>query len=84
MLQGLRVIELATVIAGPTCAALLCDMGAEVIKVEVPEGDSFRYLGVNPDTKVSGITHEKWGIGFEQANRGKKSIVLQLKKYELF
>jgi crotonobetainyl-CoA:carnitine CoA-transferase CaiB-like acyl-CoA transferase len=79
MLQGVRVIELATVIAAPTCAALLCDMGAEVIKIEVPEGDSFRYLGVNPKTKVNGITHEKWGIGFEQANRGKKSVVLQLK-----
>jgi len=78
MLAGVRVVELATVIAGPTCAALLGDMGADVIKVETPEGDPWRKtIGVNPKTGVD-IRGAKFSSGFENANRGKKSIVIDL------
>lgn len=46
-LVGTRVLELCSTIAGPACARLLADFGAEVIKVEPPEGDSVRRLGVS-------------------------------------
>ena len=51
-LVGYRVLELCSTIAGPACARLLADFGAEVIKVEPPEGDSVRNLGYH-DGKVS-------------------------------
>jgi crotonobetainyl-CoA:carnitine CoA-transferase CaiB-like acyl-CoA transferase len=75
ILDGLKVVELATVIAGPTTCALLADMGADVIKVEPPSGDSFRSMGVNPKTKQTsyGSSH---GSGFEHCNRGKRPVVL--------
>ena len=41
-LEGIRVLEVASWLAAPSCAALLTDMGAEVIKVEPPGGDSYR------------------------------------------
>ena len=41
-LKGIRVVELAQIMAGPTCGMLLADMGADVIKVEPPEGDLLR------------------------------------------
>lgn len=75
ILDGVRVVELATVIAGPTTAALLRDMGASVVKVEPPEGDSYRYMGVNPARKRTRYG-ELWGSGFEHCNRGKQSVVL--------
>ncbi|MES2682146.1 MAG: CaiB/BaiF CoA-transferase family protein [Pseudomonadota bacterium] len=48
-LVGTRVLELCSTIAGPACARLLADFGAEVIKVEPPEGDSVRRLGVSDE-----------------------------------
>uniref|UniRef100_UPI0025E27193 CoA transferase n=1 Tax=uncultured Pseudacidovorax sp. TaxID=679313 RepID=UPI0025E27193 len=44
-LQGLKVIEIASTIAGPACARLLGDFGADVIKIEPPEGDPVRQMG---------------------------------------
>ena len=44
-LKGLRVIELGSTVAGPFCARLMADFGADVIKVEQPEGDAVRSMG---------------------------------------
>ena len=46
-LAGVKVVELATFVAGPVSARLLADLGAEVIKVERPEGDAWRATGVS-------------------------------------
>jgi crotonobetainyl-CoA:carnitine CoA-transferase CaiB-like acyl-CoA transferase len=50
-------------------------MGATVIKVEPPAGDSFRFMGVNPKSQQTSYG-AKWGSGFEHCNRGKQSVVL--------
>jgi crotonobetainyl-CoA:carnitine CoA-transferase CaiB-like acyl-CoA transferase len=72
-LADLRVIDLATVLAGPGCARYLADFGADVIKVERPDGgDTLRSLGWrDPDDDVTLF----WKLG----GRGKRSIVLDLK-----
>ena len=69
-LEGLRVLELGQVMAGPFCALQLCDMGADVIKVEPPEGDPTRKMGTRAGTDST---------GFAALNRGKRGIVLDLK-----
>jgi formyl-CoA transferase len=68
MLAGLRVLDLGTMITGPLAAMILGDMGAEVIKVEPPEGDPFRSFA--PDG---------YGPHFLAYNRGKRSVVLDLR-----
>lgn len=72
MLNGLRVVELASYIAGPGACALLADWGAEVIKVEAPGGDPFRqfFASIGRDDAENRV--------FENDNRGKRSIVLDL------
>jgi CoA:oxalate CoA-transferase len=72
-LAGIRVIELANLIAGPLCATLLADMGADVIKVEPPGGDMARALPP--------IEHGA-SASFAALNRNKKSLVLDLKRPE--
>jgi formyl-CoA transferase len=69
-LEGIRVLDVTQVMAGPFCAMQLCDMGADVIKVEPPEGDSTRYMAGASGTDSP---------GFNAVNRGKRGIVLDLK-----
>jgi formyl-CoA transferase len=69
-LEGLRVLDVTQVMAGPFCAMQLCDMGADVIKVEPPEGDSTR--------RMSGARGSD-SPSFNAVNRGKRGIVLNLK-----
>ncbi len=70
-LEGLRVLDLSTVLLGPLAAQNLGDMGADVIKIESPAGDAIRDVGPQP-TKGCGAL-------FAGANRNKRSLVLDLK-----
>jgi crotonobetainyl-CoA:carnitine CoA-transferase CaiB-like acyl-CoA transferase len=70
-LAGLRVIELARVLAGPTAGQTLADLGADVIKVESPEGDETRRWGP-PFIDTEG---EQSAAYFHSCNRGKRSII---------
>ena len=68
-LQGVRVIDVATMLAAPFCAALLGDFGAEVIKVEMPgSGDPFRRFGTMTEAGAS--------LNWLNDGRNKKSITL--------
>jgi crotonobetainyl-CoA:carnitine CoA-transferase CaiB-like acyl-CoA transferase len=69
----LRVVDFTTTIAGPHCTRLLADIGAEVIKLEAPEGDMMRS---RPPLRDGASSY------FGQLNTGKKSIVLDLKRPE--
>jgi len=77
-LKGLKVIELARILAGPWAGQTLADLGAEVTKIESPQGDDTR--GWGPPF----ITHdgETSAAYFHACNRGKKSIVVDLKNAE--
>jgi CoA:oxalate CoA-transferase len=70
-LDRLRVVDFTTTIAGPHCTRLLADLGAEVIKVEPPEGDMMRD---RPPLRAGAST------SFGQLNAGKQSVVIDLKR----
>ncbi|MDQ7263247.1 CoA transferase [Paracoccus sp. PS-1] len=69
-LQGIKVLDLSRVLAGPYCTALLADLGAEIIKLEPPAGDDYRHIGPFKDGESALFTLN---------NRGKQSLVLDLK-----
>ncbi len=73
-LDGIRIIDLSTVILGPWATQMLGDMGADVIKVETPGGDTTRHNGPR--------RHENMASLYMGANRNKRSIVLDLNQPE--
>ena len=74
MLDGIRVLDLSRVIAGPYCTMMLADLGADVVKVERPgRGDDMRYLGNGKD----GMS-----LGFATINRNKRAIAVDLQRPE--
>src|SRR4051812_34837260 len=72
-LRGLRVVDLSTVIAGPNCGRYLADFGADVVKVERPDGDSLRNMAWRDPRDGEGMW---WRL----ANRNKRTIALDLKR----
>src|SRR6187431_2201084 len=79
-LAGLRVIDCSTVLAGPYCTMLLGDLGAEVIKVEPPEGDATR--GWGPPWVGSAESGTRTAAYFLAVNRNKRALRLDLKAAE--
>jgi crotonobetainyl-CoA:carnitine CoA-transferase CaiB-like acyl-CoA transferase len=75
VLTGLKVVDLSRVLAGPLCTQMLADHGADVIKIEPPQGDETRHLG--PPFDAAGQA-----AYFGAVNRGKRSLVLDLSRLE--
>lgn len=70
-LAGIKVLDFTRLFAGPFCTMLLGDLGADVVKVEAPEGDPIRYQGPP--------FHKNHAFSFLAANRNKRSIVIDMK-----
>jgi len=73
-LRGFRILDVTNVLSGPFCGYQLGLLGAEIIKVEAPDGDLARQLGANPSWN-----EQRMGISFLAQNAGKRSISLNLK-----
>jgi crotonobetainyl-CoA:carnitine CoA-transferase CaiB-like acyl-CoA transferase len=71
-LEGVKILELTAVVLGPWACQMLADMGAEVIKVEPPYGDSNRSLGASRNPNMAAL--------YLTCNRNKRSLILDLKQ----
>lgn len=76
-LDGIRIVELASFVAAPSAGALLADLGAEVVKIEVPAGELYRHSR----PRLQGIKHDfPEAPQFQMDNRGKRSLAIDLTK----
>ena len=71
-LDGVRVVDLTTIIFGPSCTQILADYGADVVKIEAPDGDFSRHAGSSP---VAGM-----GPMYLNLNRNKRGVCLDLRR----
>ncbi|MFQ5697187.1 MAG: CaiB/BaiF CoA transferase family protein [Myxococcota bacterium] len=76
-LSGIRVVEVASFVAAPAAGALLADLGASVVKVEIPGGEIYRHASLRAAGHRSGFPESP---AFQMDNRGKRSLVLDLKR----
>ena len=72
-LEGIRVVDLSRIVSGPFCSMFLADMGAEVVKIEDPDGDPVRRQGV---------VRNGFSLYFASFNRNKRSVTLDLRSAE--
>ena len=77
LFEGIRVVELGVWVAGPAAAGVMADLGADVVKIEPPSGDPMRSVG----PVVAGLDLPS-SPPFTLDDRGKRSVVLDLKEEE--